>query len=196
MPLEAVNGTGAGAADGGRRRLFVALDVPEPERFAPALEMLAAQRVRATPVERLHVTLVFMAAVDTGRVDGVVRTVEDVAREHQPFTLAVTGNAGRFGASVVWAEIAPAPELDDLAGRLGARLRDQGVDIGDRGFHPHVTLGRAGRRRVAARVLTDLPLPAFTWRMRALRVVESTLGRGPATWTTLTRAALGDAEDR
>lgn len=177
----------------GARRLFVAIDVPRPDRMGGVLDDLRRWGLRVPPTDRLHLTLLFLGAVDPAAVSGVERAVAAVAARHRPLDLALTGATGRFGRTVLWAELAPAPRLVDLAADLRREVRAAGAEVEKRAFHPHVTLARAGRGRVNGAAATAVTVPAVAWRADEIRLVDSAVGSRPATWTTLGRFRLGTA---
>ena len=112
----------------------------------------------ATP-ESMHVTLLFLGEVDDRELHAVCRAVKEVAASEPPFPLRVSG-VGAFPT--------PAAAEDPLGGhhRRGGRrssgstttLEARMLDLGcyrkeERGYTPHLTLGRVKgeRRRVRAR---------------------------------------------
>lgn len=141
-------------------RLFFAVDLPGPVRDALAsaqrrLRERTGDGVRWTRPDTLHLTLKFLG--DAGGVDGAARVLDAAAAglpRGRPIELAAEG-LGSFGGRrprVVWAGLT-GPGLERLgavAAHLDAALTPLGFPGDGRGFHPHVTLGRArdrGRRR-------------------------------------------------
>src|SRR5215211_3551066 len=85
------------AAPHGSWRLFVAAPVPELAA-ARVFEVLADVRTRHpmvkwVPINKLHLTLVFLGQTDSGRVSEIAGTVSRVAAQHAPFEVA-TGDGG------------------------------------------------------------------------------------------------------
>lgn len=134
------------------RRLFVALDLPEPARHA--LAELAGDVVRRmggrhVPAESLHVTIAFLGAVPEDLVAPVTTRVRD-ALVGKAMSTRVTRLVPRPrpGAARLLAA-----ELDDSTGRMSALARAvrrtlgaiDGVTIDERPLWPHVTLVRFGR---------------------------------------------------
>jgi RNA 2',3'-cyclic 3'-phosphodiesterase len=178
-------------------RLFVAL-VPPTE----VTESLAA-RVDATGVgiaglrwtarANWHVTLAFLAAVPTARVEAAVAELAEVAGGATPFSLRL-GGAGAFPrparAGVVWAGVEgkskdDARALDRLAKHVRIGLRRTRLQPDRSPFRPHLTLARV---RPAADVTTLVEhltgaaaeaAEAPTWSVTELRLVESRLGAAP-----------------
>jgi RNA 2',3'-cyclic 3'-phosphodiesterase len=189
------------------RRLFVALEPPEPVRrrlAALANELRrsaghAADEVRWVAPENVHLTLQFLGAVPEERVPDVEAALRAAAAGARPLALVVRG-AGGFPnarrARVLWAglegDVAP---LAALVAELGRRLAPLGYPPEDRPFSAHLTLGRARDGRGApglggalAQAAQADPAP---WRASELVLFESHLSpRGPR-YEPLARVALG-----
>lgn len=131
-------------------RLFIALNLPEPERVriheaaAPLRE--AGFPVRWLEPERFHLTLKFLGEVRSELVPVVEKVVRAVAADTAAFPIALGG----FGAfptirrpRVVWVGATPTPALRCLKQDVEWGLANHGFERETRAFHPHITLGRA-----------------------------------------------------
>jgi 2'-5' RNA ligase len=189
------------------RRLFVALDPPEPlrRRIAAAVAALrrtaghAADEVRWTALDGLHLTVQFLGAVPEERIpeiDGAIRAAAAAAR---PLQLELRGAGGFPNARrprVVWlgiaGEVAP---LAALAEDLGRRLTPLGFQPETRPFSPHLTVGRARDAQGAPGLGGALAEAALgegvAWRAGELVLFESHLEPGGARHEPLLRAPLG-----
>jgi 2'-5' RNA ligase len=178
------------------RRLFVALEPPEPVRRRLALLAAelrrsagrAADDVRWVEPEKIHLTLQFLGAVPEERVAAVTEAVRAAAAAARPLSLEVRGAGGFPNARrprVVWAGLGGDVEpLAALALDLGRRLAPLGYAPEDRPFSPHLTLGRARDRRGAPGLAGALAHAAQAdgapWRASELVLVESHLSpKGP-----------------
>lgn len=166
-------------------RMFIAVDVPDHAGLVDVVATLAEVGVRPVPVDRLHMTLVFMDDVATEQVEDVKRITQATAAAWEPFPLTLTGRIDRFGAKVAWAELAPSTTLNALATTLRRRLTDGGVMLEERPFHAHITLARASRRRIGAKLVERLTVPRMSWSVSSIALIESELGSGPARWRTV-----------
>jgi 2'-5' RNA ligase len=189
------------------RRLFVALDPPEGvrRRIGATVAALrrsagrAADEVRWTAPETLHLTVQFLGAVAEERIpelDGAVRAAAASAR---PLQLELQG-AGGFPSArrprVVWlgigGDLAP---LVALARELGRLLTPLGFPPEPRPFSPHLTIGRARDARGAAGLGGALAEAAqgggVAWRVAELVLFESHLEPTGARHEPLLRAPLG-----
>jgi RNA 2',3'-cyclic 3'-phosphodiesterase len=191
------------------RRLFVALEPPEPvrRRLAALADELrraagrAADDVRWVRPDDVHLTLQFLGAVPEERVVAVEAALREAAAGARPLALALHGVGGFPNARrprVLWAgiegDVAP---LAALVAELGARLAKLGYPPKDRPFSPHLTLGRACDGRGAAGLAGALagagraePAP---WRATELVLVESHLSPKGPRYEAVARAPLGVA---
>ena len=178
------------------RRLFVALEPPDPvrRRLAALADELrrgagrAGDDVRWVPPENIHLTLQFLGAVPEERVAGVEAALRDAAAGARPFSLSLHGAGGFPNARrprIIWAglegDVAP---LAELVRDLGARLAKLGFPPEDRPFAPHLTLGRArdghGAPGLAGALARAAQIEPTPWRATELVLVESHLSpRGP-----------------
>ena len=189
------------------RRLFVALEPPEPvrRRLGALAEDLrrgagrAGDEVRWVPPANVHLTLQFLGAVPEERVTAVEAALGEAAAESRPLSLSVRGVGGFPNARrprVLWAglegDLAP---LAALVAGLGARLGKLGFPPEDRPFSPHLTLGRArdghGAPGLAGALARAGQAEAAPWRASELVLFESHLSpRGPR-YEAIARVALG-----
>jgi 2'-5' RNA ligase len=188
------------------RRLFVALEPPEPvrRRLAAVADELrraagrAGDEVRWVRPENVHLTLQFLGAVPEERVAAVEAALRDAAAGGRPLSLSLHGAGGFPNARrprVLWAglegDLAP---LAALAADLGARLAKLGFPPEDRPFSPHLTLGRAREGRgapgLAGALARAAQAEATPWRATELVLFESHLSpRGPR-YEAVARIAL------
>jgi 2'-5' RNA ligase len=133
-------------------RAFIAVEISEDVRAA--IEEAQARLKRAhtgvkvswTKISNLHLTLQFLGYVEKPVIPKIGAALEAVARQHEPFDLAVRG-AGAFPNEnrprVLWVG------CEDEAGKLRALARSVQEAMQPLGFEPehrefsaHLTLGR------------------------------------------------------
>jgi 2'-5' RNA ligase len=191
------------------RRLFVALEPPEPvrRRIAGAASALrraagaAASDVRWVSEENLHLTLQFLGAVPEERVAAVEKAVSDAASAARPLSLEVKGAGGFPNARrprVVWLGLSgDVPALSALVTALGARLTPLGFAPEARPFSAHLTLGRARDPRGAPGLGGALAAAAqdggVAWRAAELVLFESHLSPKGPRYEAVLRAPFGGA---
>jgi 2'-5' RNA ligase len=131
--------------------------------------------------------------VPSATVPQLVAAAGPVVAAVPAMRLRVAG-AGRFGSrrrpQVAWAGVAgDVAPLGELAAGLARVARAQRLEVDERPFRPHLTLGRWRPGRPADGDLVDR-LSGYTgpvWPVREVRLVESRLGPHPeyvtvATW--------------
>jgi 2'-5' RNA ligase len=153
------------------RRLFFALMPPEPARarlHQEAARLLPIVRGRAIPRENIHLTLVFLGAVDAALVPRVGDFASAVRGRRFVLSFDEVGLWPRSG--ILWAGcgVTPAP-IADLVVSLRAGAGACGLAVDSRAFRPHVTLLRNARRRPPERTLS----PPLEWEVHSFCLMES-----------------------
>ena len=178
-------------------RLFIALDPPEDWRDAltEAAGYLAACAPGCVPARRehFHWTLAFL-----GEREGVEEAIGAMDRAAGPaFTLSAAG-AGRFlrgGEALWWMGLEEAPELRALQRRLAAALREAGIPLEERPFHPHLTLARRVRQTSGFRQeRLEALLPRGACRADHMTLYHSHRPEGKLRYDPLCRVALAPRE--
>ena len=134
-----------------RIRTFIAVDLAAgvKGRLISLQEELGklGSGAKWTRPENLHLTLLFLGEVEELEVVSISRVVQKRARKHAPFSLELAG-LGAFPNSrrpkILWAGITDG--VTELRA-LHADLEEALLDLGcyrreDRGYTPHLTLGR------------------------------------------------------
>lgn len=135
-----------------RLKLFTGANVGSTIRSnAAALQQELAKtgaNVKWVEPENLHVTINFLGEVDDRDLHGLCRALATVGKKEAPFRLAIAG-IGAFPTprrpKVLWAGIADGAEA--LA-RIHEASEPKLLELGvyrreERGYTPHLTLGRA-----------------------------------------------------
>jgi len=149
-----------------RTRTFIAVEISDEIRnnavaLQEALAKTGAEVKWATP-DTMHVTLLFLGEVDDRELHAVCRVVQDVAATEPPFPLRVSG-VGAFPTprrpKTLWAGITDgATELKRLYDRLEAKLLELGCyRKEERGYTPHLTLGRVKGEADGFTLAKELP---------------------------------------
>lgn len=129
-------------------RSFIAIPIADPARTAVVayLERLRGTvgGVAWTRPENLHLTLKFLGDIPVGRVKSLTDRLHAVGVVTAPFTLQIVG-VGAFPnlarPRALWIGVA-APALLPLADAVDAACVAERFAPDERGFRPHVTLGR------------------------------------------------------
>ncbi len=164
------------------QRLFFALwpDDDLRERIATTtLLRLAGAGGRPQRPDQWHVTLVFIGQVAANRVDAVLRSAAGIRRV--PFVVSFETIEFWRKPHVVCmtASTTPAPCIG-LVGDLRAALMQEGFEVEDREFRPHVTL---------ARKVSSWPpstrVDPVVWPAQRFALVQSVTGSGGSRYEPL-----------
>jgi RNA 2',3'-cyclic 3'-phosphodiesterase len=184
----------------GRWRLFVAVELPDDVRAAitRAVDAIGVDPgLRWTPPDQLHVTLLFLGAVEPELVPTIGGRLAEIAAVGAPFRLSLAGFGqfpARGKARVLWVGLRDADgALASLATATKSSLRDL-VVTEDRPFHAHVTVARAREPvRLPAGVLQTAVEPVII-DVGHVTLFRSHLGGGkPSRYEALQRWQLGAA---
>lgn len=182
-------------------RLFVALPVAEhvqdhvQDEVAP---WWSDDRVSWTRPGGWHVTLAFLGEVDQP-VEEVTAVVTSACRQADVDEVSLaTGEVTTLGRGALALQVHDTP--DGAVTRLGAdvqaALATADLPVHRRPVRPHLTLGRARRRRPVPRdLLAEVEVAPTSWVADHVEVVQSILGRGPATYAPVATAGLTDGAD-
>ncbi|OYV34588.1 MAG: 2'-5' RNA ligase [Thiomonas sp. 20-64-5] len=146
---------------------------------------------RPTPVNKLHLTLLFMEGVDVQRLAAVRQLGEEVSRGWTDFDLLLDRAAvWRHGGIASLAPSQIPPGLRDLHTALSAQAAQRGLPFDSRPYAPHVTLGRRAEKLIPpdafllhkdAQDRIEWPCPprgTIHWPVRRFVLVRSVLGTG------------------
>jgi 2'-5' RNA ligase len=147
-------------------RTFLAVEISsESRRQAAALQqtlMATAPTAKWVPAANFHLTLAFLGDVGDRQLADVFSTLATVARTESPFRLTLEG-VGAFPTvrrpNTVWAGVGVG---QDAMQRLHESLDEPLTDLGlfrreDRGYTPHLTLGRVSDPAEAQALAGVLP---------------------------------------
>jgi len=187
-------------------RLFVAAEIPEALRLR-LLEIQAGLkdlplRVRWVRKEAMHLTFVFLGEVPSSRLEPIA---EALARKDAlplgPFRLEARG-IGTFPPAgrprVIWAGLeGDLVAAGRLKSALDAALEPLGFRSEDRGFKPHLTIGRVSEGRGGGDwrpLLQPLTAEAFgSFEVAACVLFESRLFPEGAQYSALKQFSLLDS---
>jgi 2'-5' RNA ligase len=180
--------------------MFVALDLPEPQRgeLAAWRDELIAGRSDLRPVrpDYLHVTLAFLGWQDESTAEQIAETTFAAAAGTEVPVLTAAGvrplppRGPRLFALDLEDEEGRCVALQDAVARALAAERVYRPE--KRPFWPHTTLARV-KRGARAGPLPDLPPPAKPMQAADLTLYRSTLRPQGAVYDTLARLRLEDA---
>lgn len=172
-------------------RTFIAVDFDNPTIVSRVQEIqseLIRLGVKMKPVEpqNLHITLWFFGELNVERLNLILRNAESV--KFRPFKLEVKGVGYFPGGSrinVVWLGVSdPGNGLKSILDQLIEKLSKLGFKYDERGFTPHLTIGRVKfirDKQAVLRKLSELKELYFGEQLiDSFKVKKSTLtSRGP-----------------
>ena len=187
----------------GKTRTFIGVDIGDAIRAsATALIKELAKTgaaVKWVTPESMHLTLLFLGEVDDRELHAVCKAVKEVAAGEPPFPLRVSG-LGAFPTArrpkILWAGIVEGVEPLQ---RLNAALEERMLDLGcyrkeERGYSPHLTLGRvkgdADSFTMAAEIPKRLAWEGGRFAVEEVLVYSSEMDRDGPVYTVIGRAAL------
>jgi 2'-5' RNA ligase len=176
----------------GTQRVFFAMwpDAPAMLALAELAQRVAtAAEGRATPQERLHLTLAFVGETAQERISELVRIGRDVARSAAPFTLQLDRVGFFRNAGIAWIGCDEAPEpLLGLVRDLQAGLTAAAFPVDARPYRAHLSLARKCRVRPGR-----VELEPLAWQAAAMTLHASKLSNTGPAYTGIAQWALGAA---
>ncbi|MCI0519948.1 MAG: RNA 2',3'-cyclic phosphodiesterase [Chloroflexi bacterium] len=135
-------------------RAFIAIEIPASiqvklhEVSRNLKGRISGGAVRWTPVENIHLTLKFLGDVSPASMEMVKKLLAAETARHGEFEIQVSG-LGAFPNTrrprVIWIGIQAPDDLIILQRRIEEDAARLGYPAEERGFTPHLTLGRVAR---------------------------------------------------
>ncbi len=150
-------------------RLFFALwpDDDTRSQIHSVTESLPSDIGRITPLENIHITLVFMGTVDP---QAIVQLEKEVSRiRGQVFQLCLDEIGHWRKPQILWLTSSTVPkELQELVMQLNNIAADCGIKLEGRPYQPHLTLMRKVKKPIPR-----LEFQAIDWKVDKFVLVES-----------------------
>jgi len=152
-----------------------------------------AAGVRWVRPEGIHLTLRFLGEVAADRIEGIVRQAEHSVQTLNPFMIGIRGCGGFPTAKnprIIWIGVEdPSGALKALQGRIEAGMVNLGFLSEERGYTPHLTLGRLhpgkGQRMIAQALETIKESDLGQMEVREICLFRSHLKPTGAEYTKL-----------
>jgi 2'-5' RNA ligase len=166
-------------------RLFLAIDLPHPiQEVTSELMLPELQQVRWSPLQQLHVTLVFIGEQPSDKLDEIIEAIAEVPFESFPLTL---NQIGHFRSGVIWLGVENNEPLNRLQKSLSHKIRSLGIALEQRRYIPHLTFGRC--KNLTPEILGLLGKQALGLRINldvsAFQLKRSILSSDGAVYETL-----------
>ena len=140
-------------------RCFLAVEVPPTIQDAIETATQSSRAKLGTPLMRwvsprnVHLTLKFLGDTAPSSVDQIAAALMAEVRQYKPFVVQV-GGFGAFPSNrkprVIWVGISAPPILASLQHELDVATARLGYGSEERGFSPHLTIGRVRQNLAAA----------------------------------------------
>jgi RNA 2',3'-cyclic 3'-phosphodiesterase len=189
----------------GPLRAFIAIETPSDIRQAVAeatadLRRAIGALVRWVPVQNMHLTLKFLGDVAPSNVDALSQVLRTEGELVPGFDMHL-GGVGVFPnlkrPRVIYIGIQAPAALETLQRRIESAAGRLGYESEERGFSPHLTIGRvkqgltAAEQQLIRRTLEDVTIDSpGTARVDSVHLYKSDLQPGGSVYTRLYSAAL------
>lgn len=131
------------------KRIFIAIKIEagmELHRMTANLKaLLGNENIKWVDLQNIHVTLAFLGDTEEERIRSLAGVVKNRCTGFGDFEFTIAGT-GVFrnlrDPRVIWAGINSQEELIRLGELVISTLREEGFDLDEKPFRPHITLGR------------------------------------------------------
>jgi 2'-5' RNA ligase len=184
-------------------RSFIAIDIPGAIRasFDGIARKLGADSrgIRWVHAENIHLTLKFLGDVRDDVVPALKERIMLIGKHHLPFTVDIRGT-GAFpnfrSPNVLWVGIVTSEKLEALFREIDISLSEIGFKKEDRGFSPHLTIGRVRDKRDIDPVVKELATYKDTFfgtiEVREILLMKSVLKPSGAEYSEVAVIKLGE----
>lgn len=140
-------------------RTFVGVKIPvDAEQqllLAQLQQKLKFENIKWVDLSTLHVTLFFLGDTSDELAKEICKFFTDCISQIPVFNISVYG-VGTFGSKgnprVIWLGLKPSDDLNDIQQMVEQFVVAKGYPVDERGFNPHITIGRikgeGGRKQV------------------------------------------------
>lgn len=183
-----------------KQRIFIAVNLPDATKeqlfeFQKKWRELPCRWIKK---ENLHITLVFLGYVSDEGLPNILKVIKEVSTKQVSFAINLTKicyGPPKKPARMVWAEGEKSEELGklqkDLENVLFSSSIKGTVEKKNRGFAPHITLGRI--RQLEFRQIDPEERPeideniSISFEVKSIELMESHLSKGGAEYIVLER---------
>ena len=180
-------------------RIFFAIDLPiqikaELSKFISTLKKKSkSNQIKWTKPEQLHLTLQFVAKMQTQDLSTVISDAKNALKSCAPITISLQTLAffpQALQAKIIFLAIKPNDTLNQMAEEIGRVLHSHGYEANKHAFTPHLTLGKV-KHPANFHYLTDCKLPEpLNVEVKALTVFRSLLTKDGAIYEVIERILL------
>lgn len=132
-------------------RLFIAINFSEEvkDNLISTIDELKKYSLSGnyTAQENLHLTLAFLGEVHEKRIKKIRNAFGKINNKPFPITVSDFGSFMIRGEKLYWRGIEENKELEGLQQQLVSELKNEGFNLDEKLFKPHITLGRRCKMR-------------------------------------------------
>jgi 2'-5' RNA ligase len=131
------------------KRIFIAIKTeagPELQKtLATFRSVLGAERIKWVDPVNIHLTLAFLGDTEEGRIKSLSVMLTERCRDFGKFSFQIIGT-GVFKSlrdpRVIWIGVESSDKLNKLNEQIVEGLKENGSQLEERLFRPHITIGR------------------------------------------------------
>lgn len=181
-------------------RLFIALPIsPEVKKQLEQIQISLynrnqSARVKWTSAGEWHITVVFLGEVDEKNIENIRNIINTVCAKYKPMNFRldrVGGFPNILNPNVVVVKaVDESGQVEKLQKELANALRGLGIQIDDKPWKPHITIGR-NKMRENLSGLDKVSIEPVGWTVREVILFESELLASGPRYTKLSYANFG-----
>jgi 2'-5' RNA ligase len=131
------------------KRIFIAVKIEAGETLIKMISSfrdgLKNENIKWIAPDNLHITLAFLGDTQEDKIKAIITILKEICERSVEFEIEIKGT-GVFknikDPRVIWTGIEPSEKLIQLHHMIRIGLKDTAINIEDRHFKPHLTLGR------------------------------------------------------
>lgn len=186
-------------------RAFVAIELPSELQGAlgqlmTGLQRQAGKAIRWVTPHNIHLTLKFLGNVSPTNLNALMNVIDTEALRHKAFEITV-GSIGAYPNKIrpriVWIGVQAPATLLELQRAIDRETDRMGYPSEERGFSPHLTLGRVSQhanaqdvRQIANTINAAAVGEISKVNVDSIRLFRSDLQAGGAIYTSLLCSSL------
>jgi 2'-5' RNA ligase len=181
-------------------RAFIAIELPSELQGAinqvmTGLQQHAGKAIRWVTPRNIHLTLKFLGNVSPTNLNALINVINNEALRHKPFDITV-GSIGAYPNKIrpriVWVGVQAPTILLELQHGIDRETDRLGYPSEERGFSPHLTLGRVSQhansqevKQIADTINSAVVGEIGKVSVDSIRLYRSDLQAGGAIYTSL-----------
>jgi len=180
-------------------RGFIAIDIkttPQITTFEKEITKTGAD-VKLVEPENIHITVKFLGDTDENHIDAIEKSMKESVLVIKPFPITLKGTGvfpNQNYMKVLWIGITDEGNIETIARAIDEKLEPLGFKKENRGFSPHLTVGRvktARNKDQLLKVIENYKAVEFTiQKVQSITLKKSDLTPKGPIYTTLREVPL------